>query len=95
MGSTEVDRTLTGGGPVGVCAPLRETEEPGAPYWLRTISGAALAAAVQAGGAFRGFLRGVAGGRPIERRRWRALCASSGSLRAPPARGDGPWWLGV
>ncbi|MBK8835095.1 MAG: hydroxylase [Anaerolineae bacterium] len=42
---------LAGGGPVGVRAPLRETEDPVVrPYWLVDDIEAALAAAVQAGG---------------------------------------------
>jgi predicted enzyme related to lactoylglutathione lyase len=43
--------TLTGGGLVGVRAPLRGTEEPVVrPYWLVDDIDAAVAAAVQAGG---------------------------------------------
>jgi predicted enzyme related to lactoylglutathione lyase len=43
---------LAGGGLVGVRAPLREIEEPVVrPYWLVDDIVAALAAAVQAGGA--------------------------------------------
>jgi uncharacterized protein len=42
---------LTGGGLIGVRAPLRETEEPVVrPYWLVKDIEAAVAAAVQAGG---------------------------------------------
>ncbi len=44
--------SLAGGGLVGVRAPLRETEDPVVrPYWLVADIDAALAAAVQAGGA--------------------------------------------
>ena len=43
--------TLTGGGLVGVRAPMRETEEPVVrPYWLVDDIVAAVAAAVRAGG---------------------------------------------
>ena len=43
--------TLSGGGQVGVRAPLRETEEPVVrPYWLVDDIEAAVAAAVAAGG---------------------------------------------
>ena len=42
---------LTGGGLVGVRAPLRETEEPVVrPYWLVKDIGAAVAAIAEAGG---------------------------------------------
>lgn len=43
--------TLAGGGLVGVRPPMRETEEPVVrPYWLVDDIGAAVAAAVRAGG---------------------------------------------